>query len=86
MPRGMRPCAVQCTLTLGVTLVRLTVTIEKGRATLVLEDAKGRVIDSDQWVLPKSVNAAERRQVARDIFDDAYDNLNFTVHGFPATE
>lgn len=73
-------------MTLGAPPVRLTVTIEKGRATLVLEDAKGRVIDSDEWVLPKAVNAAERKEVARDIFNDAYDNLNFTVHGFPAAE
>lgn len=66
--------------------MELTITIQKGRATVVLKDEKGRVVDSEEWPLPGDIRRSERRDLAREIFDDAYDNLNFAVHGYPTPE
>lgn len=57
--------------------------IEKHRAVLTLESDDGKVIESEVWVFPTAMPKGEAKGTARAVFDDAYDFLNFCVHGNP---
>lgn len=65
--------------------MKVTVEIDKRRATLTLEDDKGVVVDRDEWTLD-GLPKRDRKRLPREVFDDCYDALNFAVHGYPTTE
>lgn len=57
--------------------------IEKRRAVLTLLKGDGETIDEEVWVFPSAMPKAEASDISREMFDDLYDFLNFTVHGLP---
>lgn len=63
--------------------MKVIVTVQKSRAAVVILDDKDNVIDEEVWIFDPPMMAEERKVVAKELFDDAYDTLNFQVHGFP---
>jgi hypothetical protein len=67
----------------GETMAEVRLTIEMHRAVLTLFGDGEKVIDEEVWVFPSPIRKAEATETARSLFDDAYDYMNFTVHGLP---
>ena len=57
--------------------------IEKHRAVLTLFGKGEKVIDEEVWVFPAPMPRDEADDAALDAFNDAYDYMNFLVHGLP---
>lgn len=58
--------------------VTLTITPEAERLTLVRGDKR---LDDEIWTFDRKVGGTEAAEAAKAVFDDAYDALNWMVHG-----
>lgn len=58
--------------------VTLTITPEAARLTLVKGDKR---LDDEVWTFDRKIGGTEAAEAAKAVFDDAYDALNWMVHG-----
>lgn len=58
--------------------VTLTITPEAARLTLVRGDKR---LDDEVWTFDRKIGGTEAAEAAKAVFDDAYDALNWMVHG-----
>lgn len=58
--------------------VTLTITPEAARLTLVKGD---KCLEDERWKFDRKIGSTEATEAAKAIFDDAYDALNWMVHG-----
>jgi hypothetical protein len=58
--------------------VRLVIAPMEARLTIRRGD---EIVDDEIWSFGRKVGRAEAQEFARAVFDDAYDGMNFMVHG-----
>lgn len=58
--------------------VRLVLAPKEARLTVRRGDA---VIEDELWKFPSALSQTEAKEMASTIFSDAYDMMNFIVHG-----
>jgi len=58
--------------------VTLTITPHAARLTLTKGD---KHLDDEVWTFDRKVGSTEAAEAAKAVFDDAYDALNWMVHG-----
>lgn len=58
--------------------VRLIITAKEAR--LVLRSGE-TLVEDEVWTFERKVSSTEAREVAKVAFDDAYDLLQYAVHG-----
>lgn len=58
--------------------VRLVITTRGARLTIRRGD---EVAEDEVWSFDRSIGSTEAMELSRAIFDDAYDALNWMVHG-----
>lgn len=47
----------------------------------ILTISKGeKVLDEERWAFPRSVEKSEAQEIAKAVFDDAYDSLNWMIN------
>lgn len=58
--------------------VKLVIAPTEARLTI----SKGEeIVDDEIWSFGRKIGKTEAREFARAVFDDAYDGINFMVHG-----
>ena len=58
--------------------VKLVIAPTEARLTI----SRGEeIVDDEVWSFGRKIGKAEAREFARAVFDDAYDGINFMVHG-----
>lgn len=58
--------------------VTLTITPQAARLTLTKGD---KHLDDEVWTFERKVGSTEAAEAAKAVFDDAYDAMNWMVHG-----
>jgi len=58
--------------------VRLVIAPTEARLTISKGD---EIVDDEIWTFGRKIGRSEAREFARAVFDDAYDGVNFMVHG-----
>lgn len=58
--------------------VRMVITPKEARLTIRRGDD---VVDDEVWTFDRKLGRAEAMELARAVFDDAYDGVNWMVHG-----
>lgn len=58
--------------------VKLTITPQAARLTVTKGE---KVVDDEVWTFDRKVGSTEAIEAAKAVFDDAYDALNWMVHG-----
>lgn len=58
--------------------VRLVITPTAARLTIVKGE---KTLDDEVWTFDRKVGGTEAAEAAKAVFDDAYDALNWMVHG-----
>jgi hypothetical protein len=82
IPLRGRHGLVELTYLLGETIVlaevKLVIAPTEARLTITKGD---EVVDDEIWSFGRKIGKTEAREFARAVFDDAYDGINFMVHG-----
>lgn len=60
-------------------LAQVTLVIVPQGAILTVQRGE-RVLDEERWKFPRNVAKDEAEEVAKAIFDEAYDSMNWMVH------
>ena len=58
--------------------VRLVIAPQEARLTIRRGD---EIVDDEVWSFGRKVGRSEAQEFARAVFDDAYDAMNYMVHG-----
>ena len=58
--------------------VRLVIAPREARLTIRQGDD---IVDDETWTFPRQIGRSEAMEFARAVFDDAYDGINYMVHG-----
>ena len=58
--------------------VKLVITPQAARLTICRGDD---VVDEETWSFEAKIGRSEAMEVAKAVFDDAYDAMNWMVHG-----
>ena len=58
--------------------VRLIILPREAKLTISRGD---EVVDEELWTFDRQIGRSEAQEFARAVFDDAYDGVNYMVHG-----
>jgi hypothetical protein len=58
--------------------VRLIILPREAKLTISRGD---EIVDEELWTFDRQIGRSEAQEFARAVFDDAYDGVNYMVHG-----